>query len=210
VLGSGAQPGHGTVDNRERSAAVWAAALRPASAIRPAPRPAASAKRPAMGLWSAEALLVGPTRSPLQVVVNGRARASCGDLRTCDGVFDHLVYKWNGGEGGRTRHANARLMGIGYSRCGGKASERRPRGRARLHPAHQAHREFRSARTVAAASGPRERRDGFASCICAIRGRTITREPVYPRTRTPRASNRRWVSLCTKPEAAHFNSREDL
>ena len=36
-----------------------------------------------MGLWSAEALLVGPTRPPLQVVVNGRAGASCGHLRTC-------------------------------------------------------------------------------------------------------------------------------
>ena len=34
-----------------------------------------------MGLWSAEALLVGFTRPPLQVVVNGRARASCGHFR---------------------------------------------------------------------------------------------------------------------------------
>ena len=36
-----------------------------------------------MGLWSAEALLVGPTRAPLQVVVNGPARTACGHLRTC-------------------------------------------------------------------------------------------------------------------------------
>src|SRR5262245_61002233 len=86
VLGSGAQPRDGAVDNRERSAAVWA------SALRPAPRPAASAKRPAMGLWSAEALLVGFTRPPLRAVVNGRARASCGHLRTCiDGLFDRLL-----------------------------------------------------------------------------------------------------------------------
>src|SRR5262249_35655024 len=92
VLGSGAQPGHGAVDNRERSAAVWAATLRPASAIRPAPRPAASAERPAMGLWPAEALLVGPTRPPLQVVVNGRARASCGHLRIASmAFFDRLL-----------------------------------------------------------------------------------------------------------------------
>ena len=45
-----------------------------------------------MGLWSAEALLVGPTRAPLQVVVNGRAGASCGHLRTCiDGLFDRIL-----------------------------------------------------------------------------------------------------------------------
>jgi len=45
-----------------------------------------------MGLWSTEALLVGYTRPPLQVVVNGRARASCGHLRTCiDGLFDPLL-----------------------------------------------------------------------------------------------------------------------
>src|SRR5262249_54630872 len=37
---------------------------------------------------SAEALLVGPTRPPLQMVVNGRARASCGHLRTSiDGLL---------------------------------------------------------------------------------------------------------------------------
>src|SRR5262245_9562411 len=68
------------------------------------------------------------------------------------------------GPGGEWRpHAARKRTSDGYwlqpLRWVKQASERRPRGRARLAPGHQAHREFRSARTVAAASGPRERLD---------------------------------------------------
>jgi len=64
VLGTGAQPGHDAVNNRERGPAASAAAA------------ARSALAQAMGLGSPASLLVGTTRPPVPLVVAARTRDS--------------------------------------------------------------------------------------------------------------------------------------
>jgi len=64
VLGTGAQPGHDAVNNRERGPAASKGAA------------ARSALAPAMGLGSPASLLVGTTRPPVSLVVAARMQDS--------------------------------------------------------------------------------------------------------------------------------------